>query len=343
MKFLIILLAFGCSAAKDIPASPTDIDRIESKLSRYIEYASHHADAHGWVERSCDGLLFNSLYGVGGGTVDIEKAMSVQGKWHRSTTHDCWPDRSGSSISRDMLLGLFIWIWQHGRLDLIEQTISYGENHRGTLGWWIMGEGDKNRTVMRPNFMGTAYELMFHLGGLDHKDRNNKQLWTPVKGYARNLQALHVWFRYLLTNRKSPLGYHLIGKYARTDDRNALFCAVIGDGICVASSLLDTSLFPDDRLPSSADRCEPYLWQRDQHGNDWKPCPEEGRIHPGIDFIIAATVYLQRVRVSDEHERDYFQHDQGSGEESSDFSEVRDTSWLQDSGHYSLDLSGDPN
>jgi hypothetical protein len=54
--------------------------------------------------------------------------------------------------------------------------------------------------------------------------------------------------------------------------------------------LLDESLFPSDRLPTARDnRCEEYLWQRDDDPKDWGPCDSD-RVHDGVDFLFAAYI-----------------------------------------------------
>jgi hypothetical protein len=55
--------------------------------------------------------------------------------------------------------------------------------------------------------------------------------------------------------------------------------------------LLDESHFPGDRLPTSAEHCQNYLFSRDQESDDWKPCAEAHE-HDGADFVFAAWIAL---------------------------------------------------
>ena len=43
--------------------------------------------------------------------------------------------------------------------------------------------------------------------------------------------------------------------------------------------------FPSDRLPTTADRCTDYLWQRES-STDWNACNDRDvKEHPGLDYL----------------------------------------------------------
>jgi len=48
------------------------------------------------------------------------------------------------------------------------------------------------------------------------------------------------------------------------------------------------AMFPHDRLPTTADWCADYLWQRDNNEN-YRPCKPR-KVHFGTDFLMAAWV-----------------------------------------------------
>jgi hypothetical protein len=54
----------------------------------------------------------------------------------------------------------------------------------------------------------------------------------------------------------------------------------------MCEALLDNpGLWPNDRLPTTADRLEPWLPQRD-NGPDWKPSAQAPAVtHHGADFL----------------------------------------------------------
>ncbi len=82
---------------------------------------------------------------------------------------------------------------------------------------------------------------------------------------------------YSLTNELANSICNLYGGhlYSDNDQKDALVV------------LLDDSLFPNDRLPTTRNRCEPYLFQRDDTGDDWRPCAGKIKIHDGIDYLMA--------------------------------------------------------
>jgi hypothetical protein len=234
-----------------------------------------------------------------------------------------------------MFMGLFLWIYKHKRLDLIEQIVSYGMNNRDWLGLWIMGEGDIMRTAIRSNLQGTIHELMFQLGGMDSKKRKNLQLWSTTTGYQAHLQALHVFLRTMLYGKMTKVQKAAMASLARKQPNNALFQAVIGNKDAAARVLLNERFFPADRLPTSADRCSFYLFERDEREtkrltpvdgcieymgltgvkieecgieqpthrvvmrDDWLPC-DDGKIHSGVDFLFTSAILLGKIRA---HER----------------------------------------
>lgn len=330
---LVVCLMVSCGQAEPKQSDPTDANlvKLNKKYSLYLNLSGS-----GWIpDTKCDGLLFNSLAAMAGRDVDIASAQDKidVGKWYRSPSHDCYPDNSGSTISRDMFTGLLYWIWQTQRLDLVEKIVSYGKNHRNWLGHWVMGEGPESRTAIRRNMQGTIMEMMFQLGGLDSSTRRAKQGWNPaMKGYGAHLQALHLHLRHTMTGKLSSYEKMVLAAQARMHNENAIILAVSGDRKGAAKVLLDERYFPADRLPTSADRCSFYIFERDRtrrglfypdkdgcitylkdYGNkvtecgltepasrkylndDWAPC-SRGKTHSGIDFLFAASLVLDHMR-----------------------------------------------
>jgi hypothetical protein len=233
-----------------------------------------------------------------------------------------------------MFLGLFVWLYVNKRIDLIEQIIMYGQSNRDWLGLWVMGEGDRARTVFRPNMQSTAYELLFRLSGQDHPKRAIPQIWALVDGYAAHLQAVHIYLRRMLIGRDQGNTPVFVNHYRKTYPRNALFQIVAGRTGAAIDILLDESLFPSDRLPESKDRCTEYLWQRDP-GADWEPCPEERKVHAPVDFLFVAAIILgelKHVVQTEPLRREAYFIFEGDDTESS--------SWDPEPGHgYHLDIN----
>lgn len=311
MLFASIFTMLSCqSKPKHPPQDPIPPhERLEKKLDNYLQWSKDNLDEFGWIgDTKCDGLLFNSLYSVGGGDVDIELAQQEPGKWFRHAAQDCFETRdSASTISRDMFVGLFIWIWHNERLDLIESIVEWGMARRNGLGNWIMGEGDIFRITLRPPLKSTACEILERLGGEDHQLCRQLGLPTlPCTGYECHLQALHILLRGQILGAITDAHLEKLEELVRRFPRNALYQALLakyteGNMDKAIEILLDESLFPDDRLPESQDRCTFYLFQRDEfHGEepnpDWLPCPEDGERFSGVDFIFTSALVLGRLK-----------------------------------------------
>lgn len=285
----IIAISCGKSPAHENVSQYPD---IVDKAARYLELAKKSADADGWPVSDCDALLWASLYNVAGGSADLDKARDESGKWHRTPSHDCYPTRSKSSISQDMILGLTLASWASQNADRIARLVQYGESNVSIGGWWLFGDGDIARTLIRTNLQATIYRASRKLGGPSNRLADFPPVFAHVHGYEAHLHVLHILLKGLIDSSVSTYDLGFLRYFAERAPRNALFQAVLhrftdGDYTAAAETLRNEALFPADRLPSSAERCEPYLWQRDE-GESWQPCTDEGKQHPGIDFMLAA-------------------------------------------------------
>jgi hypothetical protein len=120
---------------------------------------------------------------------------------------------------------------------------------------------------------------------------------TPVikkAGFEKHLDAVALLTKAMVGDGLNLVEYEEIRKYSQESPRNALFSALYnkhrdGNQQQAIDILLDGSLFPSDRLPTSKERCEEYLWQRDNDPKDWGPC-DANRTHDGVDFLFAAYV-----------------------------------------------------
>ena len=260
------------------------------KHNIYLELIKSAQDEHGFIlSDECDSLLFTGLVGsVPKVKVDIDAAFDkVSQRWMRRPIEcPCYPIGAASTISRDMLIGLAWYTYFNKRLDISEQIIKYALSH-----WCIMGEAatlkDKfGRCFLSPGLLATYAEISYRLGG-----PNRWWLrWLPqyespeVVGFESHLSVLHIILRKKLTN--SSKYDKLLKMHSERQPNNALFQVAVGNKNAVETILRDSRLFPEDRLPTSKDRVEQYLFQRDE-GSDWLPDlvnPE--KVHSGLDFMI---------------------------------------------------------
>jgi len=309
LAFLLAVGCGGCGTEKKKEEKKADLSEllpiIEERKAFYLAQSLQKKDGYGWdINSKCDGLLFNSLWAVAGAPINIEMARDSSGKWYRHASQSCYKEGGATSeISRDMILGLLLYIWEYKRLDIIQALIKYGEAHN-----WRMGEGDKTKTGIRVNLKATIFELQYRLGGGDSLHRAWPQAWDkPVPfslaamkpGYETHLQILHIYIRGLITERISVREYDLLKHYTNREPRNALYSAVFhlftdSNMLGPVNLLLDTSLFPASHLPTNLQYCTEYLFQRDQYSDSWRSCPIQ-KSHTGIDWLFAFSVIMKGV------------------------------------------------
>jgi hypothetical protein len=270
------------------------------KNETYLKLSSTHKDFYGWnSDIKCDGLLFNSLWSIGGVSVDVELAKSASGKWYRHPSFNCYDlGQSASDISRDMFIGLCLWILKNKRGDVISDLILYGERNN-----WIMGRGDISRTYVSPSLQATFYDIRHHLTGKGNWKRNIMRDWykpipisipQTVKGYARHIQVLHILINCIMRNPSSR-EIELLDFHRKDQPENALIEAIycklakkpFDDAIAL---LMDTNKFPNDSLPTTENYDSDYLYSRDMNSLDWKPSTGQKREWPAIEWLFTASI-----------------------------------------------------
>jgi len=298
----LLTIAEACGNAKDAkkPERAEDhrLTEIRAKRDAYIRfYPDIAADEKGWpIDTDCDGLLFASLGRASGLPIDLTLAHGPdRGRWFRNWQRDC-----SSDISRDMILGLAVFIWHSRDYRLAADLVNYGEQND-----WVMGNGPASRVWLSPILQGTLYQLRYKLGGADHVKRHIRAPWLPQRGYQAHLQMLHLHLRKRLgisdKNTKDT-----VKEIVDREQNNALFQAIGAEWRVstlerAADVLLANTIFPNDRLPTSDDKCSHYLWERDEIkedgsvNDDWQPCPDQNKQYSGIDFIFAASLILGEI------------------------------------------------
>jgi len=254
----------------------------------------------------CDGLLFTCLGQAAGACSDVRITSfeGEPGQWFRSPSHDCYPERSASDISKDMMMGLALWCSVYNAEKVAARTLRRALLRGGNMGRpaWLL-----SRTWMSPS-------LMYLFWILSKKGRKPGILGRlilatghvlPQSGFPAHLQALSILILMRTEGGLNPISRKTLEKLAKNSPRNAMFAAMLDRNNECLSTLMDTSLFPDDSLPSAANYSTEYLWQRTPSENpkDWLPEENEDgkmhsgttKMHTGIDFLIAAAIYLKMV------------------------------------------------
>lgn len=311
MRSLVICLvaALATSCAKKTHDTWSVSDAFNQKNDIYLTLQ------HDWDDNNCDWLLWRSLQdAVRRQTGVVETAEGSPGKWYRTPGKDqrCFVNGkdtgSASTISRDMILGLGVYLWQTGDGQKAGEVIAYVDAHQGN-----MGEGDPFRIDMRPGLYSTFYAIKNLAANAnfplpprvedpDPEAPAGVQLTAGVLAdlftqtdYQAHLTVLHAFLRGLVYGALTDLEVKTIKSQVDRQPRNAFYQAVYhrftdGDQTTATRLLMDESFFPADALPTSANYCTDYLWQRDDGTANWTPCPDEAKTHTGADWLVAAAV-----------------------------------------------------
>jgi hypothetical protein len=279
-SLVLCLLALSCQKKPAQPAKQVD-SRVKAKAELY---KSLHK---GWAHDKCDSLGFTALCKLSGGCsdADILQAEGEPGRWYRSPEHDCYDlGQSKSDISKDMLLMLFPYLYATGDKQNLTEIYEYGKANG-----YVMGRGPLSRTFMTPPMVFLLQRMI----GFNVSEVTSEPKEVTKAGFEKHLDAISLLSKAMVGGGLDPIQYEEIRQYAEDNPKNALFVALYrkyrdGNQQHAIDILLDESLFPSDRLPTSRDRCEEYLWQRDP-GSDWEPCNSD-KIHDGVDFLFAAFV-----------------------------------------------------
>lgn len=298
-RLLILLLALalapisGCARKRHQAhrtTSPTEA--LAARVALYKSLAPQ-----GWdISSECDALLFVTLQQVGLGIEGpVDEAESEPGKWNRLPAPD-YATNCSSDISRDMFMGLFVWAWEFKRLDVLERVWSYGVENNWHMGQERKAEILENRTYFLPGTIALLAELIYHLGGDDHVERNILVV-TPMNtepGFASHLSLLQIYLRgemhdgltdgeiltldsILLHMSGNPLAHALLHKYTDGNQSRAV------------QLLLET--WPADRLPTDRDWDDSWRTQRSDDDSGLMPGDSDEQ-HSGGDFLFAAHVIL---------------------------------------------------
>jgi hypothetical protein len=242
----------------------------------------------------CDGLLFRSLLSVSGNThINIPDHFKSP-FWYRSPDNAC-PDTT--TISRDMMIGLWWWLWRNKEIERAEYLLEYANDHLGK-----MGRGDP-RVYMSPSLYNTLYYIIKRIGG----STKNSKLAVEVawdrdfKGYKAHIQMLHILLRAEIEGFVQTKEKQVIETTYLREPQNALFAYayakfISGDYTPVIQVLLDTNHFPENSLPSNENHCDSWLWGREYSTEkDWTPCPEV-KHHSGGDFLFVSNLVLEELK-----------------------------------------------
>jgi hypothetical protein len=294
--------------------------KLHEKDALYKWRLNDHLNRDGFIlYHECDSLLFSSLLACATNGHFNPWAAFKDGYWYRRPTYypPCctlteystiqrlaiiakerafWSqdgiklalEQGSSTISRDMLLGLAYYCYYRKDLKAAESVIACAFKNFG-----VMGIGSLSRTMMTPALLGTFALICKSLGSRKYsllaKIPFNGS--TKAIGFQAHLTVLHGLLRDELegTNRTALYQHHF-----ERMPINALFAIAAGKLEHAQVLLSYEKHFPADRLPTSADRHEGYLFQRD-FGDDWQPS-DKRKEHTGADYIFAYWLLKKRLK-----------------------------------------------
>jgi hypothetical protein len=295
----LLLLVSACGHLPRDAAEPKadPSTALAAKAELYRSQLPGVLDADGFPNvDKCDSTMEAGLLAAAGVPVNLVAAEdpTKPGRWYRRPVQypECWSaSESRSTISRDMLLGVLWGAWRTGDLALLERMWDYGSARN-----WVMGDDSVGglHTVMNPNMVRLLADTIYALGGTNHASARLIPFdWSAdILDFEAHLQVLQMALAGEVSGGLPAGALPILEAHAARSPANPLYHAVLhrytdGDQSVAEALLLDSSAWPDNRLPTSADRCDHWVVQREP-GDDWAPC-DAGRTHTGGEllFIIA--------------------------------------------------------
>jgi hypothetical protein len=241
-------------------------------MSKQLETFKNLAP-RGWFHHNkCDAILFDALRHVAlNEEFDIERANN-QGMWLRRPPEcgDC-----GATTSRDMLIGIMVYIHHFKRADLAQELWDYGVKHN-----WKMGnetEHPNTRVWATPN-------IIFTLAAIKNKLTGSKNIlgYLPIyplstaEGYPSHLTALLINLRGDIKGSINFYEKSILRKLAEINPNNPLILALcakwLGNSAFRALSVrILEKTWPQDRLANTLDWGEEWYTQRKENDKNLKP------------------------------------------------------------------------
>ena len=304
-KLLILALLTACGREpqplEEVTPTEDKAALLDRKVLNYESWIQAHQDANGFIlTDKCDSLLFSSLLSAAGLDVAVDAAKDSSGAWHRRPAQDCGPanGNSRSTISRDMIIGLMWHFWM--RQDVAGATQLMNDLRANK--YMLKGDGSIGELLMTPAMLNTLAQLIKGLGGHDYSfERNLPFILSSDTGYVAHLTVWHIMLRSAILGKVSATEQAIVGRHANRNPQNPLFAAAYANLLHQAPTqaidlLLNTEQWPDYRLPSTGEHCDPWPVQRDADDSGWAICGPELVEHPGAELIVIYRLLMETVR-----------------------------------------------
>jgi len=310
--YLLASLAMGLTACShDDRATQTtnDLGPLRTKAAHYLTWSRPKTDAAGFdVDDQCDAIQRSCFRVLAGEAVNYASAQdpAAPGRWYRDSARSCGPANgtSNSSFSRDMALGLGLCLWQKADVANAKAFLAYADAHGGAMG---DGPADTTRIGLMVTHLYKTLIAKAESTPLPERpaDPNPNVDTAPaltdvLTGFQAHITMVGILWDGLMYGGLTPVELEIVKDQAKRQPRNALYQAILhkftdGDQSVATSVLMDKSLFPEEHLPTSAERCASYLWERDNLPGDWGPC-SPGTEFSGTDFLFVFAVVDDEIR-----------------------------------------------
>lgn len=284
---------------KTLSASNPLVKHILNKATIYHPLTRMHQGSVGFIDtQHCDSLLFTGLlsYAAPDPKTNICAARDQNGRWFRRPLRygSCYEKgQKGSTISRDMLMGLLYHFWAHKDKSNLGQLYRYGKKND-----WVMGDGDISRVYLTPGLRKTIALMWEAMGGPCHKDSYLSHSWPKgLKDYEAHLSLLHINLLgeihgYITTPMKEAIKDIAYGDMTQNPFAQLMLAKWVTGKF--DTPLIQMSLehpWPDYRLPTTHDRKESWINQRSDSSSGWlKVLDEPAEEHHGADFLFCVKV-----------------------------------------------------
>ncbi|RLC98147.1 MAG: hypothetical protein DRI46_11870 [Chloroflexi bacterium] len=293
-------------AKKPAYLSDSKIQKLKDKYYLYIELAKKHQNKHGFFNhKHCDATLTTGLLSmIPEFNIQLEVARTNDGFWRRrQLDNPCYPKNSGSTISRDMMIGIYWYLWENKRLHLAESTLKHAKAHS-----YVLGLGDPARLVMMPPGEATLAALINKLGG-------KRRFFTDrqLKPWPKDMRSYHVHLLMMngLLHGKiygkipsslfSTFKHYAEAEHNKNNPLHQYAHSIYSDGDLTDSVdlLLNEQWWPSNKLPTRRERENDWVTSRDgDEGGAWYPATDDlDKEHNGGDFLIVAHLILKDLEV----------------------------------------------
>lgn len=267
----------------------------------------------------CDSALFAALLHVACGDVELSRYNNGDGRMCRDWECSCFREEltddpetekdernngSDSDYSKDMDVGMRLAMTVKPEPELIESIVEWLESSNSQMCTEATDEITRiSKCVMPPATFNRWKDILDSAEGqsLTELQDSNDAIGVP-KDFQAHLRVLSILGEGELYGGISDISLKQLASQASREDQNALYEgaeALYTDGDMSRAADLWLKYCPLDRLPTTADYCTDYLFQRDYKrdgsvNKDWLPCDEKKgvRPHPGVDCAFAAWVIL---------------------------------------------------